>query len=88
MPLHFAPLPRDSLVHMTKQIEDPRYLRRRAKEARVRAGAERNPDIKLRLRSIAKNYEGIADLAEEKVRAVRAPHPRRGTHFKTGPNRS
>jgi hypothetical protein len=57
---------------MAKQIEDPRYLRRRAREARACAEAERNHEIKRKLRGIAKNYEAIADLAQERVLHARA----------------
>jgi hypothetical protein len=60
-----------------KLTDDPRFWRGRAREARINADAERNPAIKHRLLSIAKNYEGLAERAEQRARAVRKPRVRR-----------
>jgi len=62
-----------SVAHMTKRVDDPRYWRRRAAETRANAGAERKHEIKRKLQDIAKNYEDLADLAEQRARAVKTP---------------
>jgi hypothetical protein len=50
-------------------MNNPRYWRRRASELRARAGAEPDLGLKRKLLKMAKNYEDIADQAEERVRS-------------------
>jgi hypothetical protein len=57
---------------VSKTMNNPRYWRRRASEVRIRAGAEPDLGLKRKLLNLAKNYEDIADQAEERVRAARS----------------
>jgi len=61
-----------------KLTDDPQFWHRRAKEARASADAERNSEIRRKLRSLADNYEGIAHVAEKGARA-RKPRRRRSS---------
>ena len=70
-------LPTHYIWHMPakreKLIDDPEHWRRRAQEARAAADRERNPKIKSKLQGVAKNYEGIAERAEQRGKGVIKP---------------
>jgi hypothetical protein len=60
--------------HMRTALTDnPKYLRDRAHEARIRAGELNDPEAKRHMLAVARGYDRIAERAEARLRATASP---------------
>jgi hypothetical protein len=57
----------------TALTDDPKYLRDRAHEARIRAGELNDPEAKRQMLGIARGYDRLAERAEGRLRATAPP---------------